>query len=393
MSFTDQEVEEFKTESLDLLDHAEKSLLGIETETDFAKTFDAIFRAFHNLKGAAGMMEMASLQSHVHELETILMQFKLGPTIPSNYVQLFLNGIDGARSILDGKQISFSYSPSPSDFSPTKLEVVETKEIVSSPVTNQNQIKTDLPASVVAEFISECEETIDRVAAILNLFEKDQFSKDHFESLYRDVHSLKGAAFLFSFDEMGNLAHVMESALEPFRENGQCPSKEVIDLMFKNLSQLESCIQQGQQFKPEPTQSSPSPTPSPISNRTLQPENEVTVSKKEHQEPSAPIVENKVSQVKEKETEANSSIRVAVSLLDNLMTLMGEMVLVRNQVIQFSSQSEDLEFLTLSKRLNVVTSEIQGEMMKTRMQPIGNILSKYNRVIHDLSADLKKKFH
>jgi two-component system, chemotaxis family, sensor kinase CheA len=85
-----------------------------------------------------------------------------------------------------------------------------------------------------------------------------------------------------------------------------------------------------------------------------------------------------------------SSIRVPVALLDSLMTLMGEMVLVRNQVLQYSSKSEDLELLSMSKRLNVVTSEIQGEMMKTRMQPIGNVLSKFNRVVRDISQELGK---
>jgi two-component system chemotaxis sensor kinase CheA len=84
---------------------------------------------------------------------------------------------------------------------------------------------------------------------------------------------------------------------------------------------------------------------------------------------------------------------VPVSLLDNLMTLMGEMVLVRNQVLQFSNKSEDLEFLSMSKRLNVVTTEIQGEMMKTRMQPIGNVLTKFNRVVRDLSQELSKNLN
>ena len=99
------------------------------------------------------------------------------------------------------------------------------------------------------------------------------------------------------------------------------------------------------------------------------------------------------SAVKDREAEGATSIRVPVNLLDNLMTLMGEMVLVRNQVLQYSNKSEDLEFLNMSKRLNVVTSEIQGEMMKTRMQPIGNVLSKFNRVVRDLSNDLGKTIH
>ncbi|MBX7231817.1 MAG: Hpt domain-containing protein [Bdellovibrionales bacterium] len=110
MTFTDQEIEEFKIEAMDLLENAEKSLLGIDSEQDFSKTFDSIFRCFHNLKGGSGMMEMTALQTHVHELETILMDFKPGPTIPTHYVKFFLKGIDAARNLLDGKEIEFSYN-------------------------------------------------------------------------------------------------------------------------------------------------------------------------------------------------------------------------------------------------------------------------------------------
>jgi len=75
------------------------------------------------------------------------------------------------------------------------------------------------------------------------------------------------------------------------------------------------------------------------------------------------------------------------------MTLMGEMVLVRNQVLQYSSKTDDLAFLSLSQKLDAVTSELQDETMKTRMQPIGNILSKFQRVVRDLSNSLGKKIN
>ena len=75
------------------------------------------------------------------------------------------------------------------------------------------------------------------------------------------------------------------------------------------------------------------------------------------------------------------------------MTLVGEMVLVRNQVLQYSSKTDDLAFLSLSQKLDAVTSELQDETMKTRMQPIGNILSKFQRVVRDLSNSLGKKIN
>jgi len=90
-------------------------------------------------------------------------------------------------------------------------------------------------------------------------------------------------------------------------------------------------------------------------------------------------------------SEGSESIRVQVSLLDSLMNMIGELVLVRNQVIQYTNVRRDAELSNLSQRLNIVTSELQNEVMKTRMQPVGNVLTKFHRVIRDLSRDLNKE--
>ena len=73
---------------------------------------------------------------------------------------------------------------------------------------------------------------------------------------------------------------------------------------------------------------------------------------------------------------ADTSIRVDVGLLDKLVNLVGELVLARNQILQFTNQNTDSAFLATSQRLNLITTELQGSVMKTRMQPIGNIWSK-----------------
>ena len=83
---------------------------------------------------------------------------------------------------------------------------------------------------------------------------------------------------------------------------------------------------------------------------------------------------------------SDSNIRVDVSLLDKLMNLVGELVLARNQILQFSSTQQDTSFLNTSQRLNLITTELQEGVMKTRMQPIGNIWSKFPRVVRDLAT-------
>jgi two-component system chemotaxis sensor kinase CheA len=88
---------------------------------------------------------------------------------------------------------------------------------------------------------------------------------------------------------------------------------------------------------------------------------------------------------------ANQSIRVNVELLENLMTMVSELVLTRNQVLQILRKQKDSEFSGPLQRLNHVTSELQEGVMKTRMQPIGNAWSKLPRLVRDLSHELKKK--
>ena len=88
---------------------------------------------------------------------------------------------------------------------------------------------------------------------------------------------------------------------------------------------------------------------------------------------------------------ATQSIRVHVDVLENLMTMVSELVLTRNQLLQILRAQKESEFASPLQRLNYVTSELQEGVMKTRMQPIGNAWAKLPRIVRDLSVDLGKK--
>jgi two-component system chemotaxis sensor kinase CheA len=83
---------------------------------------------------------------------------------------------------------------------------------------------------------------------------------------------------------------------------------------------------------------------------------------------------------------ADSTIRVDVSLLDTLMTRVGELVLARNQILQFTGELGNSDLLRTTQRLNLITTELQEGVMKTRMQPIGNVWSKFPRLVRDLAV-------
>jgi two-component system, chemotaxis family, sensor kinase CheA len=88
---------------------------------------------------------------------------------------------------------------------------------------------------------------------------------------------------------------------------------------------------------------------------------------------------------------ANSTIRVDVGLLDRLMNLVGELVLTRNQILQFNARQEDQVFSATSQRLNLITSELQQGVIRARMQPIGTVWNRLPRVVRDLAAQCGKQ--
>lgn len=85
------------------------------------------------------------------------------------------------------------------------------------------------------------------------------------------------------------------------------------------------------------------------------------------------------------------TVRVGVNLLDKLMNLVGELVLARNQLLQFASSTGDAGFHTISQRLNLIASELQEDVMRTRMQPIGNLWNKFPRTVRDLALACGKE--
>ena len=130
MEFSDSEVQEFKTEAYELLEGAEQSLIALDQGASLEAHYNPIFRAFHSIKGAAGMMEIIPLQSHMHQLEGILVNHKEDGVLDKSLIDLFLRGLDACRSLLENRPIDFNYevSTKPEQTPAPKLAVVSAPE-------------------------------------------------------------------------------------------------------------------------------------------------------------------------------------------------------------------------------------------------------------------------
>jgi two-component system chemotaxis sensor kinase CheA len=389
------------------------------------------------------MMELMKLQSHTHELESILMGFKESAELPKAHISLFLRGIDAARSILDGEDVAFDFSVGETETSsvsepvaPVQAAAEAHTEAHTEAAVSAAQAVEDIvsPASDVAldesllvDFIPECDDILARVSERLKTIEENpsEAGLDLLGDLYREMHSLKGGAGLVGLKSMAEVAHAIESCLDPIRQGSHQMNKAFFDVLYKGVEIIELEIEclRGKMPRDQvevmagrivktlmlaaeqlPVRESAGQPEKSAEKSTEAPKTEPVKTAVAKSEPAKADAQTAKAAEKPADTtgsraaesgeaSAGASIRVPVSLLDSLMTLMGEMVLVRNQVIQYSNRTEDLSFQNLSQRLNVVTSEIQDQMMRTRMQPIGNVLSKFHRVARDLSQELGKDIH
>lgn len=376
------ERQEFIIEVTELLERAEQALLSLDQNPEHNPRgmYDEVFRSYHNIKGTAGMMEWDQLQHHVHQLENELMKYKETAQIPKELIGWFLQGNDATRSILADSQPIFNYA-------------------------------TPSPAASAAspELVAEVSEAMERVSNNLLFLEKEPARQELVDSIYRDIHSAKGAVQLFNLELPAKLSHAMEQSLEGVRAGRVQIDKALTGTLLSCTDLMQSILKKPAD-KDQSTEvgflitmlgsldSSPVVVASeslPASVYPLESNSSADVSRNlSSPSTNAPVPSSAPTNLaSDSADKADSTIRVQVSLLDRLMTLMGEMVLVRNQVLQYSQKIEDLEFLNLSQKFDVVTTELQEETMKMRMQPIGNILTKFQRVVRDLSGNLGKKIN
>lgn len=109
MSNDDSMIEEFKIEAAEMLESAENGLLNLDKGLDFDTNYNSIFRSFHSVKGAAGMFGLQELQAHMHKLESLFEAQKNLKSLKKNKVDYFLKGIDAAKNLIDGNNVSFDH--------------------------------------------------------------------------------------------------------------------------------------------------------------------------------------------------------------------------------------------------------------------------------------------
>ena len=267
-------------------------------------------------------------------------------------------------------------------------------------------------------------------------------------AIFRCVHTIKGTAGFLALSKLERLAHVGESQLNRFREGELILDNKstsallaMVDSVRRILDSLEATGQEGDEdFSPvidmlsqigkeapaeltkrgipavshsvppapvvavaalEPrAPESPAAAPAAPAPVAIPPARAASKPPSARPAPVAPVAAEANGMANEGDNEAiskaaasiaDTSIRVDVSLLDRVMNLVGELVLARNQIMQYGATSKDAGFVNASQRLNLLTTELQAGVMKTRMQPIGNVWNRFPRIVRDLANVCGKK--
>ncbi|WFU81661.1 hybrid sensor histidine kinase/response regulator [Bradyrhizobium sp. CIAT3101] len=329
----DDLLREFLTETSESLDTVDNQLVKFEQEPNNAKILDNIFRLVHTIKGTCGFLGLPRLEALAHAGETLMSKFRDGMPVTGQAVTLILSSIDRIKEILAG------------------LEATE-----AEPEGNDRDLIDKLEAMVEQGMAAMAAGAAAPVAEAPPL-----------------VPEAPVAAAPAPAKEMTTGTLIDQTLERPLR-----PGEVSLDDLERAFR--ETAIEAPAPVaKAEPVAEAPAPV-AKDANKDAKVPREKAAKKSAADETGA-----------EGDRVANQSIRVNVDTLEHLMTMVSELVLTRNQLLEISRRNEDTEFKVPLQRLSNVTAELQEGVMKTRMQPIGNAWQKLPRIVRDLSSELGKQ--
>ena len=252
---------------------------------------------------------------------------------------------------------------------------------------------------LLREFLTETAESLDHVDAQLVRFEREPNNGQVLSSIFRLIHTIKGTCGFLGLSRLEALTHAAETLLGKFRD-GDAVTGEAVSLILAAIDRIKTIIDGLEKLQREP----PGDDADLITRLTRAADRRrsrksrsggtAAAERRSQQiaaEPGDPAVIRNLPEFGEGAARiASQSIRVSIDTLDQLMTIVSELVLTRNQLLEVLRRQDDSEFNIPLQRLSTVTTQVQHEVMKTRMQPIGNAWQKLPRIVRDLSAELGK---
>ena len=422
----DQEIlEDFLVEAGEILEQLSEQLVDLEQHPSDRELLNAIFRGFHTVKGGAGFLQLDPMVDCCHSAENLFDQLR------NNAVQLSPELMDLVLQALDSVNEMFETVRNGAYPDAADSQLIENINRMAAGAT---LAATAAPAEPVA-----VEQDDEKVSAEFDMLvsdlqadtglesmataspDSDLITEDEFDSLLDDLQAKGEGAFsapsaskaataddgLITEDEFENLLDDLQAKGEgAFSVQQKASADNEFDQL---LGQADSSVDESKvvtaaassdlitedefdsllddlQAKGEGAFASVASPVLPASTVSSEPKPAKVKSEKKAKSGKAAA-----NAVETKKAVAESNVRVDTRLLDQIMNMVGELVLVRNRLVRLGADHEDSDMNKALGSLDMVTADLQMSVMKTRMQPVKKVFGRFPRLVRDLSRQLNKE--
>jgi two-component system chemotaxis sensor kinase CheA len=430
MSFDMDEdiLQDFLVEAGEILELLQEQLVELENNPDDANLLNAIFRGFHTVKGGAGFLSLTELVDACHGAENVFDILRTGKRrVTSELMDVILQTLDAINAMFVAVQarqpltaanaglldaLHYYSEPASEGSAQPAVEVAPEAVVTLSSVTEAQTVGTNAAIdSGDIDDISEddFEKMLDELhgkgapgrnataptpnaassSRTVNTTDNNDITDDEFEAILDQLHG-KGSFVPESNKNAGVAANEGKIAVTPTANTTSVKTDEISDDEFEALlDQLHGKGNAPVEVAPPP-QRKPAPAvlAKPVSAAASTP----VVSVKAPVAASVPALTAApaVATTDKAAAAAETTVRVDTKRLDQIMNMVGELVLVRNRLVSLSTSTQDEAMTKAISNLDVVTADIQGAVMKTRMQPIKKVFGRFPRVVRDLARALQK---
>ncbi|AHG40257.1 chemotaxis protein CheA [Pseudomonas syringae CC1557] len=452
MSFgADEEIlQDFLVEAGEILEQLSEQLVELESRPDDADLLNAIFRGFHTVKGGAGFLQLHELVECCHIAENVFDILRKGERrVDSELMDVVLEALDAVNSMFGQVRERTDVTPATPELlaalarlaEPQSADAVVAEEPEPEPVA-------EAPAAAAAQTTGgdditddEFEQLLDSLhgsnpvsaapaaapAAAASAASGDEITDQEFESLLDQLHgkgkfaadvavapapAAQSKKVASAGDEITD--DEFEALLDQLHGKGSfdaavatpvaaaavakapavskaAASDEITDNEFENL--LDELHGKGK-FEPQAVVAkAPAAAPAPAAKPAPAPAPAAKAEPAKAAPAPAPARAAAPPSEKPVATEAETTVRVDTARLDEIMNMVGELVLVRNRLVRLGLNSADEAMSKAVSNLDVVTADLQTAVMKTRMQPIKKVFGRFPRLVRDLARQLKKEIN
>ena len=439
MSFgADEEIlQDFLVEAGEILEQLSEQLVELESRPDDMSLLNAIFRGFHTVKGGAGFLQLNELVECCHIAENVFDILRKGERrVDSELMDVVLEALDAVNGMFGEVRerreptpaspellaaLSRLAEPGGGEAAPAPVQQAEA-EPEPEPEPEPQAVAPSVASGDITD--SEFEQLLDALgdaqvgAPSAESAASDEITDDEFESLLDQLHG-KGQfsgtvetpasaavasapaaapsgdditddefeALLDQLHGKGQFSGASETA-PPVAAVAAAPAPASDDITDDEFESLLDQLHGKGKFVP-PSESAPvvaeKPTAAP---KAAAPAAKPAAAKAEPAAPRAPAAAEKAPA-----SEAETTVRVDTARLDEIMNMVGELVLVRNRLVRLGLNSGDEAMAKAVSNLDVVTADLQTSVMKTRMQPIKKVFGRFPRLVRDLARNLKKEIN